>query len=138
MDKPVDCFSGDLAEDDIYAWGKLFDSPWEVLMAGMSAKAEELGLVQDAGQPYLVWQEDGQENCRWVFVSDPSNVESVREIYNNEANEQSPCCYIVVRQVQIGPDGKRYDTRGDVIFDIFRLTPESYLWHHNRVYTPPV
>jgi hypothetical protein len=28
-------------------------------------------------------------------------------------------------------------TRGDVIFDIFRLSPQSYLWHFNRVYTPP-
>jgi hypothetical protein len=29
------------------------------------------------------------------------------------------------------------DTRGDIIFDIFRLSPQSYLWHFNRVYTRP-
>jgi len=29
------------------------------------------------------------------------------------------------------------DTRGDVIFDIFRMSPHSYLWHFNRVHTQP-
>ena len=137
MSRAVDCFAGDLTTSEEYAWGNLFNSSWQEKADGMSAKAEELGLVQEADEPYLVWKERDEERCRWVFVSDPSEVQSLREIYNNEANAKTPACYVVVKQVQTSPGGELYDTRGDVIFDIFRLSPESYLWHHNRVFTPP-
>jgi len=29
------------------------------------------------------------------------------------------------------------DRNGSLIFDIFRMSPHSYLWHFNRVYTRP-
>lgn len=135
---PVDCLAGKLTRSEENAWGNLFNSSWGDIAEGMSAKAQKLGLIQEQDEPYLVWKKKGgNENCRWVFVNDPSAIQSIREIYNNEANANSPACYVVVKQVQMSPDGKRYDTRGDVIFDIFRLTPQSYLWHHNRVFTPP-
>jgi len=134
--KPVDCFAGGLSRSEENAWGDLFDSSWQDIAEAMSAKAREFGLVQEQDEPYLVWKKKDEENCRWVFVNDPSAIQSIREIYNNEANAKSPACYVVVRQVQMSPDGGRYDTRGDVIFDIFQLAPQSYLWHHNRVFTP--
>jgi hypothetical protein len=135
MTIPVDCFAGDMSEQICLAWGDLFDSSWGQLCEGMSAKAKELGLVQAEDRPCLIWKAKEQEKCRWVFISDPSNIESIRDVFNSEAAAASPACYVVVRQVQLSPDGERYDPRGEVIFDIFRLSPESYLWHHHRVYT---
>jgi hypothetical protein len=40
-------------------------------------------------------------------------------------------CFVVVRQ----PDPR--ESRGDIVFDIFRLNPQSLLWAFNRVYTRP-
>jgi hypothetical protein len=39
--------------------------------------------------------------------------------------------FIVVKQ----PDES--ETRGNVVFDIFRMNPLIFLWHDNRVYAPP-
>jgi hypothetical protein len=55
----------------------------------------------------------------------------VKRRSGDDANISAPVCFIVVRQ----PDPT--DDRGDILFDIFRLSPQSYLWHFNRVYTPP-
>jgi hypothetical protein len=136
MNVPVDCFADGLEEAECFAWGHLFNSSWDDLVEGMRVKAESLGLVQEASSPYLIWKDGDTENCRWVFLADASNVQGIRDLYNNEANAESPACYVVVKQVQMDSNGDRYDTRGDVIFDIFRLSPESYMWHHDRVYTP--
>jgi len=114
-----------------YEWGKLFASPWDEIVEGMASRAVRMGLGQKAGDRYVAWRQDGQVRVRFVFVNDPSDIDAVRRIYNDEANVLAPVCFIVVRQ----PDPT--DDRGDIIFDIFRLSPESYLWHFNRVYTPP-
>ena len=66
-----------------------------------------------------------------MFVDDPSDIEHVRRIYNDPRTAAVPACMVVVRQ----PDPT--EKRGDVVFDIFRLSPTSYLWHFYRVYTPP-
>jgi len=79
----------------------------------------------------IVWAHDGAERVRWPFVDDPSDVGAIRNIYIDDDTVRAPTCFVVVRQ----PDPS--DDRGDVIFDIFRLNPDSYLWHFNRVYTPP-
>jgi len=126
-----DYFAGWMEDEVCFQWGKLFDSDWGALAARMTAKAAELGFTQRDEKPYLIWQKNGQEQARWVFVDDPADIDSIRAIYNNQANITSPVCYVVVRQ----PDSS--DARGEVVFDIFKLSPKSYLWHHNRVYTPP-
>ncbi len=128
MVEPVDCFGGWLKEEDNYAWGHLFNASWQVTTAGMSEKAVGFGLVQEDRKPYLIWKRDGRENCRWAFVKDPSEIKTVQALYNDPDNAETPACYIVVKQ----PD--ETDDRGDVIFDIFQMTPKSYLQHHNRVY----
>ena len=118
-------------EEECYQWGELFTSDWNALQDGMSARASATGLSQEERDGVLVWKKGPNEECRWVFVENPSDLESIRAIYSDDENTRSPCCFVVVRQ----PDPS--DTRGDVIFDIFRLTPQSYLWHFNRVYTRP-
>jgi hypothetical protein len=117
--------------EECYEWGELFSRGWNSLVTGMSARAEAMGLTQENQDGVLIWRKGSNEQCRWVFVDDPSDVERVRTIYSDEGNVRSPCCFIVVKQ----PDPS--DDRGDLIFDIFRMSPESYLWHFNRVYTRP-
>lgn len=117
--------------EECYRWGDLFTSDWASLVSGMSERADAMGLLQADRNGSLVWSRDEIEECRWVFVEDPSDVERIRAIYGDNENVESPCCFVVVKQ----PDPS--DSRGDVIFDIFRLSPQSYLWHFNRVYTRP-
>jgi hypothetical protein len=122
---------GESMEDQLcYEWGTLFASGWDEIVEQMNAKAEEAGLVQESGDDYLVWSKDGTPQVRYVFVNDPSDIGAIRRVYNDDANLRARVCFIVVRQ----PDPS--DDRGDIIFDIFRLNHQSYLWHFNRVFTP--
>ena len=108
---------------------------YNVSMLGYNYRMDELraamGLVQEEAQGVLIWRKDDQEHSRWVFVQDPSQIEVVREVFNSDQNASSPACFVVVRQ------NDPSDDRGEVLFDIFRLNPTSYLWHFHRVYTPP-
>jgi hypothetical protein len=116
---------------EAYAWGELFTRESGALREGMAERASALGLTQREQGDSLVWRREDKEECRWVFVDDPADLERIRAVYADDANTNSPACFVVVRQ----PDPS--DDRGDIIFDIFRLSPQSYLWHFNRVYTPP-
>jgi hypothetical protein len=118
-------------QEECYAWGELFIRDRDDREAGMSHRAAAMGLTQRATEETLVWHRGSQEECRWVFINDPSDLEQIRAVYNSAHNTRSPCCFVVVKQ----PDAS--DTRGDTIFDIFRLNPTSYLWHFHRVYTRP-
>jgi hypothetical protein len=118
-------------ENECYDWGNTFAAPWAECVAQMSSRATALGLEQDAIEGCVTWRDGDDPKTRFLFVEDPSDIEAVRRIYNDEGNIRIPTCFIVVRQ----PDAS--ETRGDIIFDIFRLSPVSYLWHYNRVYTPP-
>ena len=115
-----------------YEWGNLFASPWDEIVEGMNCRATQVGLVQVAKDHCLTWMKGDEARVRYLFVDDPSDVDAVRRIFNDASNINTPVVFIVVRQ----PDPT--DTRGDIIFDIFRLSPESYLWHFTRVYTPPI
>lgn len=118
-------------DQECYEWANIFISPWDTLSERMAQRAEVMGLSQTQSQSVLIWSKEGQEHCRWVFINDPSDIQAVRDIFNNDEHVQSPSCFVVVKQ----PDPS--DDRGDIIFDIFRFNSQSYLWHFNRVYTPP-
>jgi hypothetical protein len=117
--------------EECYKWGEIFKRDWNSLTKGMAERAKILGLVQEENNGILIWKKEKAEQCRWVFVEDPSDIETIRAIYLSDENVKSPTCYIVVQQ----PDPT--DDRGDIIFDIFRLNAQSYLWHFNRVFTRP-
>ena len=114
-----------------YEWGNLFASTWDDLVEGMQTRASQLGLAQDIDGRDLRWVSGAETMVKYCFVQDPSDIQCIRRISNDETNASVPVCFIVVRQ----PDPS--DKRGDIIFDIFRMSPQSYLWHFNRVYTPP-
>jgi hypothetical protein len=118
-------------DEECYRWGEIFTQSWDSLAAEMAERAKTMGLTQEKKDGVLVWRKDASEKCRWVFVNDPSDIESIRAVFNDDENVQSPACFVVVKQ----PDPS--DTRGDVIFDIFRLNAQSFLWHFNRVFTRP-
>ncbi len=114
-----------------YEWGLLFASPWEEIVEAMASRAAEAGMTQETREGQLSWSRGAETAVRFLFVDDPSDFSAIRRIYEDDSNSRIPVCFIVVRQ----PDES--DTRGDVIFDIFRLSPKSYLWHFHRVFTPP-
>jgi hypothetical protein len=125
--------AGECAVDneECYRWGELFASDWKTLVTGMAERAEALGLTQAEADGVLVWNEGATEHCRWIFVEDPTDIARIRAVYADDANVRSPSCFVVVKQQD------SHETRGDVIFDIFCLSPASYLSHFNRVYTRP-
>ncbi|MFH2002549.1 MAG: hypothetical protein ABIK28_22950 [Planctomycetota bacterium] len=118
-------------KEECYEWAKIFISPWKELVKKMAERAKTLDLMQKEFESALIWQKQGNEHCRWVFIEDPSDIRAIRAVFNNDDNLKSTSCFVVVRQQDPSDD------RGEIIFDIFRLNPESYLWHFNRVYTPP-
>ena len=118
--------------EEAYAWGEIFASPPERRAERLAARARELGLVQEAQGDALVWMRDGEEITRWVFVPDPGDLERVRAIFADQGHVTSPRCLVVVTQKD------EPDTRGDVVFDMFELSPRSYLSHFNRVFTRPL
>jgi hypothetical protein len=118
-------------DQECYEWANIFIEPWESLVDSMSSRAKALGLIQVEKNETLIWMKEGKEQYRWLFIDDPSDIQLVRDVFNNDENLRSPSCFVVVKQSDPSDD------RGDVIFDMFRLNPQSYLWHFNRVYTPP-
>ena len=135
MSPPVAPFTGRLTTKQRHAWAELFDLPQVERADAMAARAQAVGLAQDDRKACLVWRDGGDENCRWAFVDDPTDISQVRAVYADDDCARSPACYVVVRQPNVSPAGTPYGTRGDTIFDIFRISAESSLWHHNRVYT---
>ena len=126
-------FLGAGAGDEVcYEWGELFVSPWPTIVDGMGAKAAELGFEQEAADSVLVWRLMGEVKVRFLFVDDPSDIEAIRSIYNDDANVAARSSFVIVKQ----PDPT--DDRGDIIFDIFLMSARSYLWHFNRVFTRPI
>jgi hypothetical protein len=124
-------FAGWLPTDVCYDWGAVFALGPEHRVRAMSQQAAKRGLCQLVAGQTLIWRRGEVVEARFVFVDDPTNIEAIRGIYNDAAHAVPPGCYVVVRQ----PDTS--DDRGEVIFDIFRLSPQSYLSHQNRVYTAP-
>ena len=118
-------------QEECYAWGEIFASDRAVMVKHMSARASALGMTLEERGDALVWGRDGVEDCRWVIVDDPSDIERVRTVFNSDENAASPRCFVVVTQRD------ESDTRGEIIFDIFEMSPRSYLSHFYRVYTRP-
>ena len=114
-----------------YEWGRLFASPWADLVKEMASRAASSGFKQAESKHQLNWTRAGEVVARFIFVEDPSDFYAVRGVFLDESNATVPTCIVIVRQ------SDESETRGDIVFDIFRLSPKSYLWHFHRVYTPP-
>jgi hypothetical protein len=127
----LDCFAHRLTEEACYEWGNLFAAPPAERTGGMASKAAAAGCTQEAGAGWLTWQRAGDVVAKIWFIDDPTAFAEVRRVFNDGDTPHVPESFVVVRQ----PDAR--DTRGTVVFDIFRLSPGSYLTHENRVYTPP-
>jgi hypothetical protein len=97
----------------------------------MQTRAAEMGFHQHAEGDHLLWISGNDIRVKFCFISDPSNIEAIRRIFNDDANAEIPVCFIVVTQPDLSDD------RGDIIFDIFRMSEQSYLCHFFRVFTPP-
>jgi len=128
---PVDCFAHPLAADACYEWGTLFAAPSAERAQAMAAKAAATGLTQESGPAWLTWMRAGEVVAKFWFVDDPTAFDQVRRVFTEGDTVRVPESFVVVRQ----PDAR--DTRGALVFDIFKLSARSYLTRENRVYTPP-
>lgn len=113
-----------------YEWGNLFASPWSDLLDGMQTRAADMGFNQHAEGDQIFWTSGNDIRVKFCFIQDPSNIDAIRRVFNDDANTEIPVCFIVVKQPDLSDD------RGDIIFDIFRMSEQSYLWHFYRVFTP--
>jgi hypothetical protein len=116
---------------DAYEWGRLYSSPWEEPIQGMNTRASAIGLNQEVKERDIFWLSGAKPRVKFCFVPDPSDIEAIRRIFNDQENAYLPACFIIVTQ----PDPS--DERNEIIFDIFKVSRQSYLWHFNRVFTPP-
>jgi hypothetical protein len=111
-------------------WGKLFASPRAELTSTMASKAQAYGCVQREAGDVLTWDGGNGIEVAFFIIDDPSDLAAVRRAYGVVAALQPPVGFLIVRQ----PAGK--DPRGGIVFDIFRVSRESYLCHDARVCTP--
>ncbi len=81
-------------EEACYRWGELFASPWPELVEGMRARSAEMGLEQEAGENWINWTRGGTIRARFTFVDDPSDIEAIRNVYNDPANTAVPTCFV--------------------------------------------
>ena len=130
MDAP-DFLSEWLTEPECHAWGLLFAAPWDSIVGGMADKATAAGLAQQVHEHTLTWLRGTRPVAIYFFLDDPTDLAAVRRLFDDSRIPQVPVAFAIVRQIH------ERDPRGDVVFDIFRLSPQSYLTHENRVYTPP-
>lgn len=93
-----------------YEWGALFASPWPELVDGMRSRAVQMGMRQENTQDSILWLEGDQPRVKFCFLPDPSEIEAVRRIYNDDSSLEVPVCFVFVRQ----PDDS--ETRGEIIF----------------------
>jgi hypothetical protein len=108
-------------------WGKLFDSPRAEVTSRMASKAQAYGCVQREAGDVLTWEGGNGIEVAFFIIDDPSDLGLVRRAYGVVAALQPPVGFLIVRQ----PAGS--DPRGGILFDIFRVSSESYLWHDARV-----
>jgi len=70
-----------LGKKEAYKWGAIFDRDRESLVSGMAKRAGKFGLFQKVVEGSLIWEKEGAEQCRWVFIDDPSDIDAVRAVY---------------------------------------------------------
>ena len=63
--------------EESYKWGEIFNSEWNSLVKVMAERVRILGLTQEETKGILIWKKEIKELCRWTFVEDPSNIESI-------------------------------------------------------------
>ncbi len=106
-------------------WGKIFSSSLPEIAKALTPYAAKAECTQKIRKTTVDWFDgNGALQAMFCIVPEPSDLKAIRSIYNRIAKFSPEYTYVIVHQK---PDGI-----GN--YDIFCLTPESYLNHCNRVY----
>ncbi len=108
------------------SWGNLFKSEFPDIVE----RFEELSIEKNYTQKHIsnntiIWQDvtDSNVECMFYFINDPTNFDSVFDLFKMINRYRSFITYAIVHQKKDGEN----------CYDIFRLSKFSYLEHCNRV-----
>jgi hypothetical protein len=110
-------------------WGNLFKSEFEVIVRRFKELSIEKRYSQkEISDTLILWEDvkDSTVECMFYFINEPSDLNSVQNLYKMIAKYKSVFTYAIVHQKKDGEN----------CYDIFRCTPFSYLEHCNRVRYP--
>jgi len=116
-----------LTEQQRLEWAGIVALPAAEFAARVAAKASAFGLRQESRKSTLCWLGPAGNLELMLFrVPDPGNLAAVRDVYDQLAENNCPLAYVFVNQ------------RGDGVntWDVFHLSPISYLAHCNRLSGP--
>ncbi len=107
-------------------WANLFRSDFDKIVIGLAEHAGEKNYAQETiSKNAVIWKDpdDKSVECMFYFIDDPSDLDSVMDIFKVIKKVQPFFTYAIVHQVKDGEN----------CYDIFRLSKFSYLEHCNRV-----
>ena len=117
--------SNNLKGNEKYRWGRVFASPLPVVVDAFAPYAEKAGCIQEVALQRIFWVDENRHLvAMFCLVPEPSDLDSVCEIFAEVAERSPRVTFVIVHQ--------KADGTGN--YDIFRLSPASYLEHHNRVF----
>jgi hypothetical protein len=123
MKKAIYSMFKDYSQPFKLRWGRVFHGGPQSIEAALTEEAKKHACsLQRSGTDFLWVGRSGKAEAMFRFVPDPSDISSVQSVYQKIKKLGVPITFVVVHQT---PDGS-----GN--YDIFRLSEDSYLEHHNR------
>lgn len=117
--------SNNLKGSKKYTWERIFASPFPTVVGALAPYAERADCTQLTEEQTIFWLDKNQGlKAMFCLVPDPSELDLVREVYERVAKRKPLVTFVIVHQKKDGVGN----------YDIFRLSPLSYLEHHNRVF----
>jgi hypothetical protein len=107
-------------------WAEIVALPEQEYLTALEVEGRKLGLTQDAFPGGVAWSNERSELVLLFRILDPTKLEAVRDIYDSIAKRGTQLAYVFVHQL---PDGEG-------TWDIFHMSPLTYLAHCNRISGP--
>jgi hypothetical protein len=108
-------------------WAGIVELPERDYVSSLEQEALARGLRQRVLGTAVAWEDDKNRQLMLLFrVTDPGDLDAVRELYDTIAAHEAPLAYAFVHQ---RPDGEG-------TWDIFHMSKLTYLAHCNRVSGP--
>ena len=108
-----------------YKWGKVFASTLTNISEELAPLAKQGKFNQVLKTDHIIWHGKADKpEVLFCFVADPSELSQIKKVYSRITKISPVVTFVIVHQ--------KSDRVGT--FDIFRMSQQSYLEHHNRVY----
>jgi hypothetical protein len=116
-----------LGREEKRRWAALLALPETPWVSALETEAQRHGLRQSREGHAVAWLgSDGSPLLLLFRIRDPGDLQAVRRVYDTIAAHEAPLAYTFVQQL---PDGAG-------TWDVFHMSPLSYLAHCNRVSGP--